>query len=339
MNVSFNVSPSYANQVGQTDQTQGTQDAQKSSKTLTITVAGGKGTQETQGNAGITLSYPLIGLEDVDINELMQALSNMDVSVLQTMTSTAAALVVNAMVQDLAANVVAGGGDYIAKNAADITAALEHLEKQAAELESTLFDMISSSKYPDFNSFLKLMLEMTQNLRESTSKARQEMVKGEYNNMLDQAATMMTNAKSNFDAAIKEADSLRAQGIGKIVGGSLTLATSLAGGLAGRGNPAMGFLAGAQAGGQFGNAMTQIIDGSTSVYAAKMQTEAAGFKKDAEEGQALVKKYEACQKLLQDAQSVIQETRDAAKSLSDMVLKLLQDFIQNQNQILQRSNI
>jgi uncharacterized membrane protein len=101
----------------------------------------------------------------------------------------------------------------------------------------------------------------------------------------------------------------------------------------------MGFLAGAQAGGMFGNAMTQIIDGSTSVHAAKLQTEAAGFKKDAEEGQALLKKYEASQKLMQDAQSVIQEMRDAAKSLSDMVLKLYQDFIQNQSQIVQRSNI
>jgi uncharacterized membrane protein len=101
----------------------------------------------------------------------------------------------------------------------------------------------------------------------------------------------------------------------------------------------MGFLAGAQAGGMFGNAMTQIIDGSTSVYAAEMQTEAAGHKKDAEEGQALLKKYEASQKLMQDAQSVIQEMRDAAKALSDMVLKLYQDFIQNQSQIVQRSNI
>jgi hypothetical protein len=339
MNVSFNVSPSYANQVGQTDQTQGTQDAQKSSKTLTITVTGGKGTEETQGNAGITLSYPLIGPEDIDLNELTQALANMDVSVLQAMTNTAAALVLNSMVQDLASTIVKGGTEYIAKNASDIEAALAHLEGRAKAAETSIFDMISSSKYPDFNSFLKLMLEMAQNLRESTSKARQEMVKGEYNNMLDQAETMMDNAQSNYDAAIKEANATRAQGIGKIVGGCLTFATSLAGGLAGRGNPAMGFLAGAQAGGMFGNAMTQIIDGSTSVYAAEMQTEAAGHKKDAEEGQALLKKYEASLKLMQDAQSVIQEMRDAAKALSDMVLKLYQDFIQNQSQIVQRSNI
>ena len=42
---------------------------------------------------------------------------------------------------------------------------------------------------------------------------------------------------------------------------------------------------------------------------------------------------------MQDAQQVIQEMRDAAKALSDMVLKLYQDFIQNQSQIVQRSNI
>ncbi|MES2596726.1 MAG: hypothetical protein V4662_15395 [Verrucomicrobiota bacterium] len=339
MNVSFNVSPNFASQAGQADQTQGSQEAQKSSKTLTITVTGGEGPGQTQGSGGITLSYPLIGPEDIDLNELTQALANMDVSVLQAMTSTAAALVVNAMVLDLASNVVAGGTDYIAKNASDIEAALAHLEGRAAAAETSLFDMISSSKYPDFNSFLKLMLETAQQLRESTSKARQEMVKGEYNNMLDQAKTMMDNAKSNYDAAIKEAKATRAQGIGKIVGGCLTFATSLAGGLAGRGNPAMGFLAGAQAGGMFGNAMTQIIDGSTAVYAAEMQTEAAGHKKDAEEGQALLKKYEASQKLMQDAQSVIQEMRDAAKTLSDMVLKLYQDFITNQSQIVQRANI
>ncbi|GEP43714.1 hypothetical protein [Brevifollis gellanilyticus] len=339
MNVSFNVSSGYASQIGQTDQTEKTQESQKSSKSLTVSVFGGKGSEETKSSNGITLSYPMIGPEDFDVNEFAQSLANMDVSVLQTMTNTAAALVVNGMVLDLASNIVKGGTDYIEKNAADITAALEHLEKRAAETEKSLFDMISSSKYPDFNSFLKLMLSMAQELRESTAKARQEMVKGEYNNMLDQAKTMMDNAKSNYDAAIKEAKATRAQGIGKIVGGCLTFATSLAGGLAGRGNPAMGFLAGAQAGGMFGNAMTQIIDGSTAVYAAEMQTEAAGHKKDAEEGQALLKKYEASQKLMQDAQQVIQEMRDAAKTLSDMVLKLYQDFIQNQSQIVSRANI
>ena len=69
MNVSFNVSPGYTGQVGQTDQTQGSQESQKASKTLTITVTGGEGPGQTNGMGSITLSYPLIGPEDIDLND------------------------------------------------------------------------------------------------------------------------------------------------------------------------------------------------------------------------------------------------------------------------------
>lgn len=331
MNVSFNVTPGFTGLVS-TDSTQQTQQSQKPDKTLTVTITSGDGTQGTSGTTGIILSYPLIGPEDIAINELMQQLQNMDVGSLQGMTSTAAALLVNQMVLDLATAINKGGLEFIKGNAEDINKALGQIERQAAEAEASLFEMLNNSNYPDFNKFLSMMLTAAQELRKSASEARHNMIMGEYNNLLDQSKVMMETAQKNYDATMKEIEATKKQAIGKIISGAVSL---LATGIGAKG----GGLAGAQFGAQVGSMFGNIIDGSFTLAATQDQTQAAGLKKDAEENSALLKKYEAAQKLLQEAQTVLQELRDIAKSLSDMVLKLYQDFIQNQSQIVQRSNI
>ncbi len=54
---------------------------------------------------------------------------------------------------------------------------------------------------------------------------------------------------------------------------------------------------------------------------------------------AVQKKFEATQKILQESESITDELMNISKTLSDMVLKLYQDFLSNQSQIVQRSNI
>lgn len=328
MNISFNITPGYTNPIG----IESTQQSQKPDKTLTVTITSGEGVQTTGGATAITLSYPLIGPEDIAINELLSQLENMDVASLQGMTSTAAALLVNQMVFDLAGQIKNGGVEFIRNNSAEIEKALEQIETQANHSASALFELLNNSNYPDFNSFLSMMLDMAQELRELASEARHHMVMGEYNNILEQSEVMMETAQKNYEAAMKEVEATRMQAIGKIVSGAVSIVTTGIGGIGG------GF-AGAQFGAQVGTMFGNIIDGSFSLAAAQDQLEAAGLKKDAEENSALLKKFEASQKLLQEAQTVLQEMRDIAKTLSDMILKLYQDFIQNQSQIVQRSNI
>ena len=70
-----------------------------------------------------------------------------------------------------------------------------------------------------------------------------------------------------------------------------------------------------------------------------MKEDAAALKLEADMAGVTQKKLEATQKLLQEAESITEELMNIGKTLSDMVLKLYQDFLSSQNQILQRSNI
>ncbi|WP_044133732.1 hypothetical protein [Verrucomicrobium spinosum] len=63
------------------------------------------------------------------------------------------------------------------------------------------------------------------------------------------------------------------------------------------------------------------------------------LKKQAELLEAANKALDGECKKLQNQQSIAEELRDIAKSLQDMVLKLYQDFMSAQMQVLQHSNI
>lgn len=332
MDIRFQITPTYTTSVGGTDTNQQVNNTPKSDRTLTITLTPGDGTPENNGIGSIQLSYPLIGPEDINLNEFIQQLENMDPTTLKGMTATAAALLVNQMAMDLAESINTGGLEFVKSNGPKIEEALKQIEDQASDTMDKLLDAMNNSNYPDFNEFLSEMLSFAQKLRQDASAARQSMIMGEYNNLLDQSKVMMDTAKKNYDAAMKEIEASRTQAIGKIVSGAVSL---LATGIGAMGGGFAGAQFGAQVGGMTGN----IIDGSFGLAASQDQMIAAGYKKDAEENQALLKKYEAAQKLLQEAQNVLQELRDIAKTLSDAILKLYQDFTQNQSQIVQRSNI
>lgn len=338
MNVSFSVSTPGINtpQVNDTSQTQQTT---QGSKTLTVSIT--SGTQQTQNNTStaITLSYPLIGPEDIALNEVMQELKNLDLKSLKGMNLTAAVLLLNQQVGDLAADIIKGGTDYVKQNATALTQMFTGIEAQAKHAETQLFDMLNSGSYPDFAEFLGKMLVAAQELRQLASEAKHHMVMAQYENVLDQAKQMQIAAEKNYASTMKEIEASRTEAIASIVSGALTIASTVGGGVVGMRTPNVGGVMGAQLGSGIGQALGQIGSGIGGVVSASMKEDAAALKLEADMAGVTQKKLEATQKLLQEAESITEELMNIGKTLSDMVLKLYQDFLSSQNQILQRSNI
>ncbi len=337
MNISLNLSSSTPLTVDTSTQTQQTQS--KSTNTLTVSVTSGNQNTSGTSNNAIILSYPLLGPEDISINELLQDLKNFDFDQLKGMSLSASVISLNSLVGDVANAIANGGEKFIKDNEQTLTEFFGNVEKQAKQAETQLFDLINNSSYPDFNKFLSLMLTSAQELRELASQAKHSMVMAQYDNIMDQAKQMEITAQKNYESTMKEIEASKKEAIGKIISGSLSIATTVGGGLIGGSMKGVGGLTGAQMGQGIGGSLGQIVEGGMGVAAAKDRMDGAALRLEADLAEAIRKKMEGTQKLLQEAEGLTDELRDIAKSLSDMVLKLYQDFISTHNQILQRANI
>lgn len=336
MNVSFNISPGITAPVI-TDIAPNQQTGQ-SNKTLTVSITSGtEGTQGTSSGNAITLSYPLIGPEDIALNEIQQQLKNLNLESLKGSTLTAAVLLLNEQASGLAAEIINGGKPFLEKNATELTKAFANIEEQAKNAETQLFDMLNSSTYPDFEAFLGKMLIAAQELRQLAGEAKHHMVMAQYDNVLDQANQMQIAAQKNYESTMKEIQAARTEAIGKIISGALSIAGTAVGG--GLGAKSGAGLMGAQLGSGLGQSFGQMVTGGVELAAGKMREDAAALKLEADMAGVVQKKYEATQKLLQEAESITEELMNIGKTLSDMVLKLYQDFLSNQSQIVQRANI
>jgi hypothetical protein len=335
MNISFHTSPTAVPPPG-LDNTTGTQNTGKSTnKTLTIVAEIPVKNNDTVTATQIKLEFPLIGLEDVKLNEALQELEKLGASLADLVkgkTSVEAFAIFSGVAMGILKGIVEGGEQGLKDNFKKVDADLQAIENQASELETSLFELINNSKYPDFREFLGKMLIAAQELRALAADARQKLVMAEYQTVLDQAGQMFKAAEATYQAALKEIAAERAQAIGKIVGGVVSIGTTAFGGYAGG-------LMGMQAGGALGTAISGVTDGITSLVAGGLKTSAAEYRREADIAAAVQKQFEATQKLLQEGQNVAQELKDIAKTLADMVLKLYQDFMSSQNQIIQRANI
>lgn len=338
MNVSFSISPPSISAPQISDSTPAQQTGQ-TDKSLTISITSGSDSSGPVPPTAITLSYPLIGPEDIALNEVTQELKNLDLGALKTSNLTAAVLLLSQQIGELGTAITQGGKEYVKENAKALTEAFTQTEAQAGKAETQLFDMLNSSTYPDFKQFLGKMLIAAQELRQLASEAKHHMVMAQYDNVLDQAKEMQVAAQKNFDSTMKELEAARTDAIGKIISGALTVVTTVGGGVIGGRTASVGVLGGAQLGSGLGGALGQIVSGGTDLAAGKMREDAAALKLEADMAGVTQKKFEATQKLLQAAENVTDDLMNISKTLSDMVLKLYQDFLSNQNQIVQRSNI
>lgn len=327
MNISNNYNVSFSVNTAPVDNTGETQAAQKSQgtdKTLTVSITTGADGSNGVEPTVITLSYPLIGPEDIPLNEVMQQLNNLDLSQLQGTNLASAVLLLNQDVGQIAGAIVKGGPEFIQANADSLTKFFAGVEQQSQQASTQLFDLINNSTYPDFNSFLAKMLEAAQQLRQSSSEAKQNLIQAEYGNVMDQAKFMEDAAQKNYESSMEQIKAEKAKAWANIIGGVISAG-----------------------GGAIGSDATMMVtrglgEGSSGIgalVAAKHEKNAAEYKLAADLDQAIIKKLEGSQKLIGNNEQIADELRDIAKQLADMVLKLAQDFMSSQNQILQRSNI
>lgn len=338
MNVSFSIStPNFG--TTQTSGTTQTQQTSQENRTLTVSITSGGSQTQGTSSTPVTLSYPLIGPEDIALNEVQQDLQNLNLSSLKASTLTAAVLLVNDQMNTLATQISNGGKEYLRQNSAALTENFTKMEEQARKTETQLFDMLNSGNYPDFAEFLGKMLTAAQELRQLASEAKHHMVMAQYENVLEQAKQMQVAAEKNYASTMKEIEASRTEAIASIVSGAVSILGTAGGGIVGMRTPSAGGVTGAQLGSGIGQALGQIASGIGGVVSAGMKETAAGYKLEADMAGVTQKKYEATLKLLQEAESITDELMNIGKTLSDMVLKLYQDFLSSQNQILQRSNI
>lgn len=310
-----------------------TNDAQKTNtdKNLTVTLQVGQNA-ETGGPIAITLSYPLIGVDDVALNELMQQLESLDVSQFEGFALADIINKVNAQIIKLAGEIETGGEAFFKENREQLVGIFDGLEKMMEKLEHSLYNLVANSNYPDFADFLKDMLLVAQELRKSASDARQAAVTGEFNNTLLEAQTMRDAAQARYDKAMDDVAAKRAQAISQMIGAVVAIGISFAG-------AKVGGFDGLQSVSGLSNSFSQLSGSIGSLISISHDMSAATNQKKAENLDAQVKELQATAKLLQESQTVASELADIAKQLRDMVLKLYQDFMSSQNQIIQRSNI
>jgi hypothetical protein len=300
-------------------------------KNLTVTLNVGQ--TETGSPVAFTLSYPLIGIEDIPLNELMQQLQGLDMVQFEGLTLAQTVTKLDQAIMKIAEGILGMDKDTFLANKDQLAKTFEAIEDMANTASTFLYEMVSSGHYPDFADFLKEMLEVALVLRKTASDARQAAVKGEYQNIMSQAESMKTAAQERYDKAMEDVHAKRAEAIGQLIGAICSVAVSALGARFGGG------FDGLQAVSGLANAANASGGAIGSLLAAEHNMKAAGHEKAANLLDAARKELEATQKLMQEAQNVANDIKEIAKQLQDMVLKIYQDFISAQNQIVQRANI
>ena len=216
---------------------------------------------------------------------------------------------------------------------ADIAASFEGA---ARVVERRIRDVIESSTYPSFNDFLKELVKVAQELRESATEAKLAAIEANHDLMMDAANKMLEAAELSQESRETQIQAEKKEAIGQIVSGVVSVATSVAFGAVGIGyaNSAI-----AQFGSSLSQALGEIIKGSTSLDAIKDKQESSDKQFEADSANVAKQRLEAAAKLIEQEVAIADEIRETAKALRDMVLKLIQDFISSQQQIIQRANV
>lgn len=317
--------------LGDVQETDNTNKTGTENKTLTVTLNVASPTGEG-GPISITLSYPLIGVEDVPLNELLQQLEKLNFKTFEGLTLTQVVQSLDSVVSKLAEGILTGGKEYFEANKKEIAKLFGDIATAAENAATALFDLINNSAYPAYADFLKEMLAMAQDLREAASESRMAALKGEYENILAQAATMKNAAQERYDKGMADINAKAVEAGFQLAGALLSIGfTGFAAGKFGLGN--LQSFSGVSSG------ISQGMGALGSLASIGYQLQSIEHEKKAALLDAAVKEMEATQKLQQEAQTIASELSDIAKQLRDMVLKLYQDFLSSQSQIIQHANI
>lgn len=328
-NVSVNTNPAQIDSGDSAQQVQTSQSTQSASTNLTVSVnidvSGPDGTAHT-----ISLEVPSVQLGKMNLSELEQLLqsqlSTLNDSALEAFSNVSSASSLSASVAVVAEALVQGGVAFAQGNQQQVVDTLTTVEEQATVTMASLSKLIDSGAYPDQIDFLKLMLAAALDMKEFASEAKQAAVQGQFDQMIDMAATMRDQAEKTYAAGLAE---LKKDNMNAFISiGSGLVGAALIGRL------------GVDVGVSISRLTDAVMQGTGKLAAnASYGMDALEARKEADMLGAAMKLMEASQKMEQAREETMSEIRDSARALVDFLLKMIQDFNAQQNQIVQRANV
>jgi hypothetical protein len=297
---------------------------------ISLTIVGPLG--NTEGPAGeirLQLDHPLIGPEDIPVNEFIQQLDSLAEMPVQVFMLAEAVKNLSQGSEALAGAMLQSQATGAPQDPKTLAAGADALGQQAEVVERSLRDLIENSTYPNFSDFLRDLVKIAQELREAASKAKLAAIEGQYSVMYSAAEQMKVAAEKAKESRDAEIEASRKEAIGQIVGGVISAVVS--------GGFAIG--GAAQLGATLGSSAQQIVSGSSSLAASGDKLDASALQLESDLANVAKQRLEAAAKLIETQVQTAQDLRDIASGLRDMVMKLMQDFISSQNQVIQRANV
>jgi hypothetical protein len=235
-----------------------------------------------------------------------------------------------------------------------------NLEQHADRLVRSMRDLLEQTTYPNFNEFLKEMVEISQKLREASSAAKMAAVQGKFDQLMAAADKMLEAAEQAKQSRDKQLKAEQTQAIFQIVAGCLTIGLTLysfkvgyskqtaankeATALAAAEGKSVGqlpsaFGKGLDATQSFAPAIqgiANILNSSATLITYEGKKDASKDQYDADKANAKKAELEAAATLMDQQIQIADDLRDIAKGVRDMALKLLQDLIAAQAHLMER---
>jgi hypothetical protein len=281
------------------------------------------------GEIRIHLDHPLIGPEDIPLNEFVQQLDSLAKTPMPVFTLSEAVRNLSEGSGALASAILSSRERGAPENPQALSQLAGTLAQQAELVEVSIRDIIENSTYPNFSDFLKELVKVAQELRELATNAKMAAIEGQYTVMYAAAEQMEVAAEKAKESRDADIEASKKEAIGQIVGGIASAIIS--GGFAAAGA--------GQLGATLGSAAQQIITGSFTTAVSGDKLDASAVQLESDLANVAKQRLEAAVKLIESQTQIAQDLNEIALGLRDMVLKLMQDFISSQNSVIQRANV
>lgn len=189
-------------------------------------------------------------------------------------------------------------------------------------------DLVYNSTYPDYTDFLKLMLKVGEDLRQTATNLQLASAQADYQNLMAQSSVLMDVAQQTYQSTMDDIHADQVSAAFSIAGGLCSTIGSF--GMADKDNPA------GQALGQGTQGLSQIFQGIGTEAGSAFKTEGANAQLQANMDQAGLKSLEAGEKLIQENGTIAQDLKDNAQKLIDAILNMVGNLVNAQSQVLQQ---
>ncbi len=298
---------------------------EKQLKSLSLTILGSTGIIEGPGDVKIRLQSPSISPQDIALNQFLEQLNGLE-------KMPVGPFMLGASVDNLIGGTHVFGKAMQAKpplDAKQTTELATKLENQAKFVEVNIREIIENSTYPNFSDFLKDLVKVAQSLREAATKAKMASIQASYDAMYEASNQMLEAAEQAKASRDKQIQAERTQAITQIVTGVVEGAIAIGFGAAGA----------SQLGGTVSQISGSLISGTSGLITSDMKSDSSELQLKSDLANVAKQRLEAAAKLIEQQTAIADDLRDIAKGLRDMVLKVYQDFIAAQNEVIQRANV